>query len=256
MEAVLAISTADLEYARATLDGVANGAQIAIRSAINDTLKSGRTEWVRETKEHLNAPAAEIRKRIAITGRPTAFALAGTLTAKNDPIRFEDFKPKWSKSGGITVTGIKDLGPTIFPHGFRATMKSGHRGAYQRSKLNVFTSDTSAADLVKQGFAEHEAKSIFANNGGKAFLGRGIRHQKRIASGGNFVKVTPRGIAQRLPMKDLMGPSVVVAAEKVPELIPKVSKVIGDKFSDRLMSKIEWQLSKGKSTVPPDTASE
>lgn len=251
MSVGIAVSTSDLEYARATLDGIANGAPIAIRSAINDTLKSGRAEWVRATKEHLNTTAAEIRKRISISDRPTAFSLTGTLTAKNQPIRFEEFKPRWTKAGGVNVTGIKDLGPTIFPHGFKATMKSGHQGVYQRVKLGAIGAGTTIEQLKAKGFQPQGG--AISGPVPDWMVGRGFRHQKRSASGGEFTRVTPRGISWRLPMKDLMGPSVVTASDKVPDLIPKVSKVIADKFSERLMSKVEWQLSKAKPTLPPET---
>lgn len=242
MPATIAMNAGDLAYAEEMLRDIKNGARDAIRSAINDTLQRTKGPIAGELAQEINLGKQRIGKQIAITGRPTAYALSGELTISHEPIRLEDYKPRWSRAGGVMVTTIKSEGPHTFRHGFRARMKSGHVGFYLRQKLNVFTAQTTAQDLVKLGFADWEAKQIFSYGTDKAFRGKGIRHQSRIAFGGNFPSVNASGIAGRLPMADIMGPSPVAVIEHKPDILNVPVENMAERFHERLLSKIDWKL--------------
>jgi hypothetical protein len=245
---------ADLAFAEAMLEAIPNGARTAIRSAINDTLKRERTDMTALVADHLNLGPAEIRKRITITDRPTAYSLSGTLTVGYEGVPLEKFKPTVTKGAGASVTMLKDKGPETFKHAFGAKMPgSGHRGVFSRAKLGVFTKRTTVADLVRQGFPEHEAREAVRNANGLA--GRGVRFQKRAAAGGNFPRVNARGVAWRLPIRTYRGVPVVAVFEHKPDLLDLVGVRTSDRFHERLLSKIDWILSRGNANFPGGSAS-
>ncbi len=242
------IKSADLAYAETALRDIKNGAREAIRSAINDTLQRSKGPLAGELAEEINLGKQRIGRQITITGRPTAFALSGELTVSHAPIRLEEYKPRWTKSGGVTVTTLKRSGPSTFKHGFRQTMASGHKGFYLRERLTVFTAKTTAKTLQDiLGYTKAEASTLIESASAKLLYGSGIRKQKRLSTGGNFPRMAASGFVSKLPIRDLMGPSPVAAIEHRPEILNVPAASLSAMFHERLLSKIDWKLSQAGS---------
>lgn len=243
LESNTLISPAQVEQARAMLSHIKGGAEQAIRSAINDVLRSERTDITRKIREHMNLPYRAVQERIAITGRPSRDSLTGKIRISYKPVPLREFspKPRATKRGGVTASPLKGSSPLQFRHAFKAKMKSGHIGFFLRAKLPVFGAGTTAKDLESMGFPSWEARQI-VQGGGQT--GRGIRRQRRAAAGGNFPRVTPQGFAWRLPIAQLMGPAVSTTLQTKPGLLDDVLANAADKLQKRLASKIDWLLSR------------
>jgi hypothetical protein len=249
----LAIRQSDIAYAEETLKAVPNGALAAIRAAINDALRYARTRTAKGIKADLELKYGDILERIDISRKASRERLSGIMSVDYKPVPLIDFKAKWRKSSGVTAAPFKGEAPIKLGHAFTATMKSGHKGVFLRRRLPVFTRDTDVAALKELGFADHEARSAFSGPAGASdLIGKGIRKQKRLAFGGNFPAVSPQGFAWRLPVDEVMGPPVVAVFGK-PAVQDPIVVDISDYFHKRLLSKIDWQLSKAKPN-PPESA--
>jgi hypothetical protein len=222
------VGDAELRSALDVLAGIDGAAAEAVRSALNDTLNSEKTDLARRIRQKLNLNYREIRERIAITGRPSKDSPTGTLTVDHRDVPLEDFKAKFrAKSGaGVVVTTVKGKGAEVFKHMFRATMHGArggtHPGIFERE---VFTPKnapakgryTMASRLARQAAAPHKA-------------GRKLRTLQKIVA--------------RQSIKEKFGPAVVTAVEETPGMIDAVLEDTAEKFEKRLLSKIDFQLAK------------
>lgn len=207
----ISLRPADVAYAEAMLAAIPNGARTAIRSAINDTLKSERAEMVGQVRGEMNALAKEVRARIDVTDRPRAYSLSGALSVSYGRLRLEDFRPKPKERRGAGVAGVvmKRKGPIRFRHGFEAPVGPGHQ-----------------ALLIRRGPKRVPTKGRYAGR----TVTRGPRKGQPVL---------------RQAVTDILAAPVVGVYEQFPQLLDVVVSDTGRKFHDRLLSKVEWMLARG-----------
>jgi hypothetical protein len=218
MEGKLALVVTSMQIAQVKqiLSGIKNGADNALRAAINDTLKWGRTAWARQMREIENLPYGIVLGTIKITQNAGNGSLQGVLSLHYEKEPLADFKAKFRRSMGVTVTTIQGQDAHNFRHQFRATMLSGHGGIFQRA------------------------------------MGAGKRVPLHGRYAGRQIKRGPRKGQQilRQPIREAFGPAALTAFERTPEIPEVIVTKMGEKFQERLASKIEWQLAKGTPIVP------
>ena len=204
----VAASAPQLARLEADLAHVRDGAKRALSAAINDTLRSGRTQLTRRMREHLNLKAGDVRDRIQITKRPSGTDLEGVLRLDYQAVRLQLFRPRASKKGGVIVTTTKaDVGQR-FRHYFSARMASGHVGVFRRVPGSPK-----------------------------------VRPQRGRYAGAMFKRGPKKGQAiLRQQIQETFGPSVLAAFEKAPNLADEALAELGETFEARLNSKIQWLL--------------
>lgn len=215
----IAASVGQLAYAEETLRAVPGGAQVAIRGAINDTLKWARTQLVRLIGEQINLRARDIRDRINIVKRASGGDLEGVIKIDYKAVPLIDFRARFSKRNGVTATIFKGDGAQAFRHQFKATMASSHVGAFQRVK-------GAPKAIPKHG----------------RYSGRTI---KRGPNKGQQIL--------RQPIKEAFAVSVLAAFARNPDLQQQALGGIATKFAERLASKVQWQLQKASTAMPPSS---
>jgi hypothetical protein len=107
-------------------------APVAASRAINRTLLSVVTAMARPVSQSLRLAVGEVKKRV-ITIQATRTRLTGHIEASNKPIPiilFGATGPEPSRGTGRGVTAKTQT--RRYPHAFIATMRSGHRGVFQR----------------------------------------------------------------------------------------------------------------------------
>jgi hypothetical protein len=214
----LTITSAQIAEVRQELAAVRDGAEKAIRAAINDALRWGRTRWARQMREVENLSYSIVLGTISISQMASDGSMQGILTLTYEREPLADFKAKFSAAAGVSVTTIKSQGVHQFKHMFRATVGAGHAGIFEDQ----------------------------------------INKPKHVAPIGRYAgRVIKRGPRKgqpllRRPIREAYGPSVLTAFEKTPEVPQEVVDQIGAKFQERLDSKIAWQLAKGVANAPED----
>lgn len=213
----VSISTVQLAELEETLKAIPNGARTAIRSAINDTLKYGRTALTDQMSDVLNLKKADIRQRINVAQRAVGNNLEGVLKLDYQAVPLQKFSNSISRRPPLaSITTLKGKPPITYKHRFRQRMQSGHLGIFERAKgANKIrpTKGTYAGRIIKRG-----------PNKGKPLL--------------------------RQPIIEAFGISVVRAFDLDPALQDRAMANIADKFQERLASKVQWQLSKASSAEP------
>lgn len=240
----IGLSAADLRGLQDDLRGVRNGARIAIYTAINDTLKSGRAELVRRMREHLTAKAGEVRDRIKVTKPARQDDLFGRMAVDYKAVPLAEFKGSASKRG-VTAQPIKGQPAQTFKHAFRATMKSTHTGYFARARVLALPRATVSAAMRTGNFAtEAEARmSLAIMRRDPKYLTTGLR-LKRSRTQGPYVAATVHGFASRLPIDELFGPSVLTAFTIDPQIQEATFRDLDRKLAERVRSKVKWLLEK------------
>lgn len=226
----VSVSQAEVAEIEQTLDGIANGATTAIRAAINDTLRAGRTILARMAKEVLNLPYGEILDRISIKQLATADNLVGVLRIDYGPVSLREFKAKFSRAVGVTVTTIREEGAEVFKHMFRATMASGHTAIFENEAY------------VPKAVPTEGSYTLAARQARQAAAGR--KHPHKL-----------QAVVARKIIQETYGPSVVAVFEHSEDLVEEALSGLNDKFHQRLASKIDWQLAKAGRLPTEDTSS-
>lgn len=119
----------------AVLEGLAvlgDQAPVAAARAINRTVQNVVTAMARVIAQSLRAKSGDVKKRITSTSA-TRTSLTARVSADNKPlpvIAFNARGPEPSRGKGRGVSATTRVGR--YPHAFIATMRSGHRGVFQR----------------------------------------------------------------------------------------------------------------------------
>jgi hypothetical protein len=213
---MLRVSDAELAYVQQTLNAIPQGAQKAIRAAINSTLAKARTELARAIRQEVNIPYGEIRDRITIPRKASNTALSGTLRIDYRNIPLIKFKAKYTKKVGVTVHMLKNQSPLTFNRAFIATGPKRGTQVWERQK----------------GAAKREMTT------GK-YAGRVIKRGPR--KGQPFL---------RQPLRRMPGISAVNVFEILPDLQERALANIGNELAKQIASKIQWQLSRATPNAP------
>lgn len=132
--AVLFAFTIDTRAAEAALRRLGDQAALAMARALNRTAKGAETDAVRAIAENMRIKQQDVRKSMRLK-RATQTLLQAEVVATGKRIPLLAFRargpiPSRGKGGGVRY----DLGAgrSLAPHAFIATMRSGHRGVFQR----------------------------------------------------------------------------------------------------------------------------
>lgn len=116
--------------------GKGNAIKAGVR-AVNRTLKNAKTAMVKVVAQDMGLQAKAVRDKIAVKAAVgSGEATRGYLFADTRRVPLIDFKargPEPSRGRGKGVRARLPGGAGTYPKAFIATMKSGHRGVFQRA---------------------------------------------------------------------------------------------------------------------------
>lgn len=123
-------------------DALIAKSNLAIARALNRSIASAKTAMVRVVAQDMGLKSGDVRDRILIVeARPDQHVAQLKASAKRIPlIDFNARGPEPSRGKGRGVTARMPGGKGRCPHAFIATMKTGHRGVFQRrakSRLHI-----------------------------------------------------------------------------------------------------------------------
>lgn len=124
------------QLARATLllSSVKNGASRAIARAINKTLDGIKTDASVEIRIIVTARKKDVDRTFSLS-RATATRPQGSFRSTGRPLPLIAYSVRQTKKG-VSIQVRRDRPRKVIPHAFIATMKTGHRGAFWRQKVN------------------------------------------------------------------------------------------------------------------------
>lgn len=120
------IDEASILNARVLLEGIRNGAEKAIASAVNKTMTGVKTDAGREIAKELNLSQARIKKDLYVSRMPNA-----ALTARGRPVGLASFTGTRQTAKGVSVK-VKKM-RAVLKHAFLATTKGGAQNVFWRA---------------------------------------------------------------------------------------------------------------------------
>lgn len=117
------------------LDRLKERAPYVCARALNRSITSGRVVMTKAIAQDLGLQQQVVREELVI-GEAKPTKLTATLTVRGKRIPLIDFRargPEPSRGRGRGVTARLPGGAGRYPHAFIATMRSGHRGVFQRT---------------------------------------------------------------------------------------------------------------------------
>lgn len=156
-----AIVTLDLREFETRLK-VLKRPQAPVVRALNRSINSAKTTVVRLVSADLGLKVSAVRDFIEVR-EATETTLEATIVASARRIPLITFGakgpvPSYGRGGGVTAR-LKS-GAGRYPHAFIATMRSGHRGVFQRRAKARLPVDQLHGPSVWQAFHKHEAEGL------------------------------------------------------------------------------------------------
>lgn len=208
------LTTAQWAYAEQMLAEFPKAIPRAMAAAVNEALRSSRTDLVRRVSEFLLAKKHQIRDPIYISEGAhmgnSGMHYEGVLTVAYRAIPIIDFKTRFGKRTGVTTQTMTNEPQQVFKHMFRQTMQSGHKGIFQRKA--------------------EEAKVVPTKG---RYAWRTIKRGPRKGQ-----------LLRRQPIKESFGPAVTSVIEVSPELVSLAQKDMVENLEKSVARKIDWQLQK------------
>jgi hypothetical protein len=216
MPAFVTISVSDEQLA--TLQAALPPKQVrsALFQAVKRTTKTGATQVNRRVRAEINISKKYADRAIRVFD-PKGDNPVGVISISRKPIPLIAYRPRVSKKAGVRATISKNKPPVVYRHAFKATVK------------------TKGTDDQHEG---HEG--IFFRT----------RHLPTKGKNAGKGKLTPRGFAGRLAIKEAMGPSVLsvfgeagttrVASEELAKLHDVLQKNL-DSQMDRFLNRRKGQ---------------
>ena len=128
----VSLNQSQVDEVKLLLANVKNGAEQSMRIALNlglDTAVSLSAKGINEKTTLTQSKAKEFFD----TTRATNASLSAVLRIRGErKIPLIDFTNSALGTGGVSVKVWRDESPVKYRHAFYATMKSGHRGIFQR----------------------------------------------------------------------------------------------------------------------------
>lgn len=135
--AVVEFDRNDLRILKHALHGIKNGAPTVMRRALNKTIVSARTQAVKFVRAEVNLKAKTVTGQMKVT-KANFRRLSASLNVKGSPIPLTEYDARESNKGKGTTFRVRKKGARErYPHAFIATMKSGHRGVFERRKFGL-----------------------------------------------------------------------------------------------------------------------
>jgi hypothetical protein len=107
----------------------------AIARALNRSIVSARVVMASAVATDMGLKVSDVKERIGLIEASAPDRLVATLTASGKRLPLIDFNargPEPSRGKGGGVRARMPGGAGTYPHAFIATMRSGHRGVYER----------------------------------------------------------------------------------------------------------------------------
>jgi len=119
-------------------DRMGRAGQVANARALNRTIASIRAALIPDVASDVGVKQSTAREQFRTeSARPDALVARLTVSGKRLPLIDLDARgPEPSKGKGRGVTARAQAGRKRYPTAFIATMRSGHRGVYQRSRTS------------------------------------------------------------------------------------------------------------------------
>lgn len=148
----------------------------ALSRAMNRAVVTARTVMAREIAEDTALGVRAVTKELKVTNsRPDS--LRARLSVSGSKIPLIEWKPTASKRNGVRAK-LPPPGKGRYPHAFIATMKSGHRGVFQRKTLGTGSKRLPIHELhgpaLPSVFAKLSPKAIVA---GQESLLKNFEHE-------------------------------------------------------------------------------
>ena len=157
------------EAAERAIEQYGHRAARAVARAVNRSVASGRTLMSRHISRDMGTPVGTVRDRIGVReASPTRLVAQLTASAKRIPlIDFKARGPEPSRGRGRGVTARLPGGAGRYPHAFIATMRSTHRGVFQRVPGKRFMRGRGRRQAIYELFGPSIAK-VFSKHGAVA----------------------------------------------------------------------------------------
>ena len=138
MSATVTVDQQQVDEVRALLANIANGAERAIRTALNKTLDGAVTLTAKRIGQTVTLKASLIKDNIK-KDRATNYQLGAALrmTSPRIPLAAYSTNPTAAtmntrSENGVSVKVFKDRPPVRFRHAFFAQMSNGYIGLFER----------------------------------------------------------------------------------------------------------------------------
>lgn len=147
--------TADMSEWTSALRRLKNRAVTAQVRALNRSASTARTGMTRLVAADMQLKVSTVRDRIAIeNASPSKLSAVLRASMKRVPlVEFGAKGPEPSRGKGRGVTA--KTGARRYPHAFFATMRSGHRGVFQRKGKNRLPIDELRGASVGHVFSKY-----------------------------------------------------------------------------------------------------
>jgi hypothetical protein len=185
----------------------------AIARAINRSIASAKTVMVRQVSQDMGLKAGDVRERIGVRKAHCPYGrtdqMVAQLTASDERLPLADFSakgPEPSRGRGAGVTAKLRGGAKRYPQAFLTTMRSGHRGVFQRGATLAGRAATIGTVRVPDWPTVHSYHAHLREDAVARFKSvTGSRAGDRRSKGSWSVN---------LPIYELHGPSIVRVFEK------------------------------------------
>lgn len=105
----------------------------ALSRAMNRAVVTTRTVMARDIADDTNLGVRTVTKELKVT-KASPDSLRARISVSGSKIPLDAWKPTASRRNGVRAK-LPPPGKGRYPHAFIATMKSGHRGVFQRATL-------------------------------------------------------------------------------------------------------------------------
>jgi hypothetical protein len=190
------------------LEGIPNGAARIVSRAVNKVAVSTRARVIARVCDEINVKPSDVRNRNVSLHKASYADLEARIDISGRRIPLADFGARQTRAG-VSYAIRKGQRVTI-AHAFLATMPSGHQGVFiRKSAADVENQLEALRSRLRAGIAGRPGEKISERERGMII--RAITRTKMVQD------AAPSGLAGRLPIRELRGPSVPVVVEGIEE---------------------------------------
>ena len=153
------VNKADLLKVEKMMKGVKNGYATVVSGALNKILTGVRTDSVKEIQKDIT-PAAKVIRDTFKLKKASKMKLSAAVISTGKPLPLIHYKARQTLKGVTVKVSKKAEKRTLWPGAFIATMKSGHKGVFQREKPPYKTHKSNKLPWKKFGIEAYGRLSI------------------------------------------------------------------------------------------------
>jgi hypothetical protein len=193
---------------------VKNGYETVTARAINGTVKTTRTLSAKLIKQEVNLTAKVIKEAFKPSRLARKTDLSGAVVATSRPVPLIDFGAK-QEAAGVSIKIWRNGPRETIKKAFIATMKSGHRGVFQR-------------------------KSVM-----RSFPGQVPIIRRRVSTGDIGAQYARLSHDYRLPIKELFSTRITDVFTKQ-AIMEAVLQYAGEDINERMANELERLLAQAR----------